>query len=247
MTPRTNPATYCDCCPARSRCLGRLYNETVGPTGPHCFPAGIVRGKHLFRSGDAAGTIHLLRAGTMKVYVAMPDGHEQVVGFHFPGDVVSIDAAGGDRHHRSAVAITPCQVCRLPLENLQEACTRNRLLYGRLLDAMGQEIQRMQSMLKLERLSAEQRVALFLLHQSRRHLDRDQIPPGTEVDLPMSRGELAAFLDLAAETVSRCLAQLQQRGIVRLRNRHRLQLLDPGALDALLESTPGPVHLYSVA
>lgn len=225
-----NPCSSCD---GPKACLGRQYGN-ADCTG--CATAtDLASGQHLFHGGDAVNGIYVLKSGALKAYVTSADGEEQILAFYSPGDVIGFDGVVGGRHSRTTVALTDSQVCRMPVNSLVDACGRSSSLNESVLDGMGREIQRLQGMLRLERMTAEQRVVLFLINQARRQTRNNETESRHVVLLPMSRGEIGRFLDLATETVSRCLTRLQSVGMIKI-NRNEIELLDVTSLQRLVRS-----------
>jgi len=229
----------CEDCVTRSNsCVGWLYSAGG------CEPSGNVgstlleRGQHLFHSGDPVTSVYILRSGALKTYVTSPDGEEQILAFFSAGDVVGLDGLADGHHSRNTIALIATEVCRIPVERLMQSCSRNPELQGRLLEGMGREIQRLQGMLRLERLTAEQRVVYFLLNQARRQARTDSHDSRCIVRLAMSRGEIGRFLDLATETVSRCLTRLQTLGLIAI-NRNEIELLDVRRLQRMAQAPSG--------
>lgn len=230
-TPTMNPCSSCNSC---NDCLGRRFSDVARASGA-CGVSRMGTGQHLFRAGDAVACVYVLRSGSLKAYLTTPEGEEQILAFFSPGDVIGLEAIAGGRHARHCVSLSAVEVCRVPVESLIEACGRDRALHASLLDGMGREIQRLQSMLRLERLSAEQRMASFLLSQARRQSRAAGGEGKRTVQLAMTRGEIGRFLDLATETVSRCLTRLQSAGAIRI-SRNEIELLDAAGLQRLVQA-----------
>lgn len=234
-----SPATSagrCSGCSTRESCLGGL--NAAGICGfSDSSGRDVERGQHLFRAGEAIRCVFVLRSGAVKTYVTAASGDEQILGFYSPGDVIGYDSLSASKQSRNAVALVPSEVCRIPLESLVQNCTRSADLLNRLLAGMGQEIQRLQGMLKMERLTAEQRIALFLLNQARRQGRTEGSDGGYVLQLAMTRGEIGRFLDLATETVSRTLTRLKDAGLIQI-DRGSIRLLKPTALQRIVQSQP---------
>ena len=220
----------CNDCSGPKNCLGRQYCAH-GPEN-QVVRSSLQAGQTLFRTGDSVNGIYVLKSGALKSYVTTADGEEQILAFYSPGDVVGYDGITGGRHSRNIVALSPAVICRMPTESLVSACGFGNGIQESLLDGMGREILRLQGMLRLERLSADQKMVLFLLNQARRQGKSGDADGATVVSLPMSRGEIGRFLDLATETVSRCLTRLQASGHIRI-NRNEIELLDSAGLQQL--------------
>jgi CRP/FNR family transcriptional regulator len=222
-------------CQSSRACLGRQFGEAA--QGACASSVTLKADQHLFRTGDTAHSIYMLRSGALKAYVTSPDGEEQILAFYSPGDVIGLESMSEGRRSRNVVTLSAAEVCRVPVEALLTACGRSENLQTTLIDGMGREIQRLQGMLRLERMTAERRIALFLLNQARRQARDGEPQMRRVVNLPMSRGEIGRFLDLATETVSRCLTRLQASGAIRI-SRNDIELLDVPALQGLTQPMP---------
>ena len=174
------------------------------------------RGEALFREGDPCRGIPVVRSGTFKTVIPGPDGHEQVTGFQLAGDVLGLDGLAHGRHASRAIALEDSEVVVLPYE----AGQRDPQGVGHLLPQLiGRELVRKQKLtLLLACMSAEQRLASFLLNLSRRLQARGY--SAGEFHLRMSRGEIGSYLGLNLETVSRTFSLLQQRGVIGVDARH---------------------------
>jgi CRP/FNR family transcriptional regulator len=194
----------------------------------------VVRGDHVFREHDRLRYIYILRRGVLKCYTISVDGEEQVLAFLSPGDVAGIEALGGGLQTSNAVALTDSELRRLPVADLAHPYSHNPALHGMALDASSREIQRLQSMLKMTRLPAEQRIATFLLNQALRL--GNQAEPTLAFSLFMTRGDIGRFLGLAVETVSRMFTRLQAVGCIII-DHNMVELVD---IDRLREAARGP-------
>ncbi|WP_374474124.1 helix-turn-helix domain-containing protein [Arenimonas sp.] len=197
----------------------------------------LARGDTLFRAGQPLGSLYVAREGAFKTVAIDSEGEQQVVGFHLPGELMGLDAMGQGRHACEAEALTQATVCEIPLSQLESICRQIPGLQHQLLRIIGQGINRDQSHLEmLGRKQAHERVALFLHGLSERYKLLGL--PGEMFTLPMSREDIASYLGLVIETVSRTLTKLQDDGIIAVRGR-QLKILDRERLDALVHA-PAP-------
>ncbi len=181
-------------------------------------------GDYLFRSGSPLRAIYALRSGSAKAIVGDDSGAEQVIGFYLPGELLGLEAIEQGCHRIDAVALERVSVCAIPFERLEELSGRIPGLQRQLLHIMSREIHTEQNLIRqLGTRQAAGRVACFLLDFSQR-LQRRNLD-GEEFLLQMSRQELASYLGLAVETVSRTLGNLQDSGLIRVIGR-RVRLLD---------------------
>lgn len=198
----------------------------------------LARGDRLYRAGQSLGALFVAREGAFKTVATDAEGEQQVVGFHLPGELMGLDAMGSGRHACDAEALTQATVCEIPLGKLEDVCRQLPGLQHQLLRIIGQGINRDQSHLEmLGRRQAHERVALFLHGLSERY--RLLGLPGDMYTLPMSREDIASYLGLVIETVSRTLTKLQDDGIIAVRGR-QLKILDQVRLDARVHAPAKP-------
>ena len=190
----------------------------------------LVRGERLFRAGDALGAVFVASEGAFKTVAVNESGEEHVLGFHLPGELFGLDAIGSGRHRCEAVALGEARVCELPFAGLAAAAAKLPSLQRQLLRVMGQSADRDHEHLDvLSRRQASERIALFLhgLGERYRRMGR----PADDFHLPMSRDEIARYLGLALETVSRGFTRLQDDGVLEVHGR-RVRIVDPAGLHA---------------
>lgn len=190
------------------------------------------RGHHLFQMGDTFRNLYVVKTGTIKTYTQCPNGSEQVVGFHLPGEVIGLDGIELNRHGCSAKALETSAICELPFERLEELTAELPSLQHQIFRLMSKEITKDTSLLiLLGNSTAEERLAAFLLSLSSRFHSRGF--SGTEFHLSMSRQEIGSYLGLALETVSRLFTHFQESKILEV-NRKYVVILDPDRLAGIL-------------
>ena len=189
----------------------------------------LASGQPLFHEGDPATRVFTLTRGSLKLYKLLPDGRRQVTGFMQPGDFLGITV--DDEHAFSAEALESSQLCAFPRSRFDDFSDRNgemeRELY-RL--AVNELAAAQQQMVLLGRKTAAERFASFIVALAARH-ERTHGGQARFVSLPMSRSDIADYLGLTKETVSRVLALLKQRRLVRLEAIDRIEILDRAGLD----------------
>ncbi len=225
----------CAGCGLTMQCLSHDV-DNPDPSGSSDIPVAprvLRRGEHLFRSGQPFEAVFVVRSGAVKTYMISRSGEEQVVGFHLPGDLVGIEAIAAGEYTCSAMALDTCSFCSLPFEKLMRLCGRSRTVRRRFVVQLAHKVVTCENMLlTLGQKSAEQRLASFLVHLLRRQYERGFSP--TDINLPMSRADIASYLALAVETVSRVLTRLQDAGVLAVQ-RNRVQVLDLDALGRTAE------------
>ncbi len=187
-------------------------------------------GDRLFRIGDPLGSVFVASEGAFKTIGISEAGEEHVLGFHLPGELFGLDAIGTGYHRCEAIALGKARVCELPFNELAGAAAQLPSLQLQLLRVMGQSSDRDQDHLDvLTRRQASERIALFLQGLSDRYRRIGQ--SGDQFHLPMSRDEIARYLGLALETVSRSFSRLHEEGVIAVRGR-RVHIVDATALHA---------------
>jgi CRP/FNR family transcriptional regulator len=199
--------------------------------------ASAARGQIFITEGDPAKQFFNINHGTAKLYKDLPDGRRQIIGFVSTGDFVGL--AAENIYGFTAEALEPIQYCRFDRTELRAVFGRFPIIERRLLDVASHELVIAQEqMLLLGRKTAIERVATFL--DGWRSRAAPCAPPNTAqdaaLDLPMSRSELADYLGITIETVSRALATLRKQGIVTIGSDHRIAILKPARLAAISQA-----------
>lgn len=185
-------------------------------------------GEHIFREGDRFDAIAAVRAGTVKTYVLDREGREQVLDFYLPGEVVGLNAIHPDVYPCNAVALDTVVLCSFTFARMRELAGVMPNLRDRLFRLLSEDIGK--AALLAGDCSADQRMAAFLVALSRRYARRGL--SANRFNLSMSRTDIANYLRLAPETVSRVLRRLRSRQLIEI-DRRDLRLLDLPALTEL--------------
>jgi CRP/FNR family transcriptional regulator len=183
-------------------------------------------GQVIFEEGDPAEYVFNISQGEVRLYKLLPDGRRQVTGFLIPGDFLGLITDGADAY--GAEAIGPVELCCMRLSGLERLLSDMPPVRERLLDMSRDELAAAQEqVLLLGRKIAREKILSFLLYRQR-HLDptsRD-----ASVDLPMSRTDIADYLGLTIETVSRTFTALRDEGLIELPNPHHVIFPDMDAV-----------------
>ena len=167
----------------------------------------------VFAQEDVTSSFYSMIDGVMRLYKLLPDGRRQIVGFALPGDFLGLTTA--DRHGFSADAIGSVTVCQFARGAFARFAEDKPNLLRRMNELTVQELnQAREHMVLLGRRSAEERVATFLVGWR----DRLAAQKGASdiVSLPMSRQDIADYLGLTIETVSRTFTKLEREGIIEI-------------------------------
>jgi CRP-like cAMP-binding protein len=188
-------------------------------------PMSFGRNVEVFGEGEEADYLYQVRTGCIRTYKVLSDGRRQIGAFYLPGDIFGIEA--GEAHSFSAEAITPSAVVVVKRSIINSRAAGNSALARQLFDLTVAELQRTQAHALLLVKMAQERVAGFLLEMASRAKSR------TEVELPMSRQDIADYLGLTIETVSRTMTQLENAAAIALPTSRRIVLRNQSALARL--------------
>ncbi|TCN28293.1 helix-turn-helix domain-containing protein [Sinorhizobium americanum] len=186
--------------------------------GPHLV-ATYKPGREIYAEGDAVEKCYQVATGAVRIYRLLSDGRRQVVSFHLAGEMFGFEA--GARHRFFAEAITETRLAVFGRRPMQEY-SRELLALALAGLARAQE-----HLLVIGRQCAVERIAAFLLDISYRQGDVRQLK------LPMSRQDIADYLGLTIETVSRVMTRLKERGLIGLRDARTVDITKPDALRSL--------------
>jgi len=190
------------------------------------------RGEYLFRPGDPFLFIYAVKSGSLKSFATLHDGTDQVMGFHLPGELLGLDAVNTEVHQCGAVALETSSLCELPLNRLEELGNVVASVQRQLLRVMSKQISHDQTLqVLLSKKSAEERLAAFLLSLSHRYKRRHF--SALEFQLSMSRQDIASYLGLAEETISRLFTRFQEQQLMTV-VRKRVHLLDVPRLTSMV-------------
>jgi CRP/FNR family transcriptional regulator len=171
------------------------------------------RGVAVYRAGDPFDSVYAVRSGAFKSVGVSSNGVEKITGFYLPGEVMGLEAINNARHDYSAIALEDSEVCVIPFARLTELSLRIPELQQEIFRLLSRDIARDQGlMLLLGSMTAEQRLAAFLLSLSRRYQRL-----GYAADhfvLRMTREDIGNYLGLTLETVSRLMSRFQREGLL---------------------------------
>ena len=182
------------------------------------------KGDYLVRAGDAFRSLYLLSSGSAKAFRVGRDGREQVTRFYLAEDLLGLDALDREVHPTFIRALEYSVAVEVPLRQLEHMGVDTQSLQRELIRQLAREVEREQvAMLLLGSTSAEERIASFLLDLARRYANRGH--SGSEYVLRMTREDIASYLGVKLETVSRGLSRFHRAGVVQVRGRH-IQITD---------------------
>lgn len=187
---------------------------------------------HIFLAGDAHSHIHQILEGVVGIYKMLADGRRQIVTFCYPGDLIGIDHP--DRCSQNAEALSPTRVRSIPLKAIDALIISEPGFGQAMMKVLSTELaETRDQLLSLGRKSAMEKVATFLLRIAKRN-EREGNSPDV-LFLPMTRSEIADYLGLTIETVSRNITKLKVAQIIRLETRSVIKILDMDCLEDIAE------------
>ncbi|NWG53043.1 MAG: helix-turn-helix domain-containing protein [Hydrogenophilaceae bacterium] len=179
------------------------------PLTAQALTAPYARGEEIYAEEEPATYVYRVVSGAVRLTRILSDGRRHISAFLLPGDYFGLEA--GPEHRYSAEAIVDSRIALMRRSTIEAQAHGDAGLAQALWKLTAQELDRLQEhMLLLGRKSAVQRVAAFLLEMA------DRGDGGDSIELPMSRSDIADYLGLTIETVSRTLSQLERDGFIRL-------------------------------
>ena len=192
------------------------------------------RGDSLLKAGDPFAAPYAIRSGFLKTTVLNADGREQVTGFQMGGELLGLDGIGSGIYNGSAIALEDSEVCVLPFAMIEELGREVPAIQRNLHSVLSREIVRDHGvMMLLGSMSAEERIAAFLLNLSRRFTARGY--SASDFHLRMTREEIGSYLGLKLETVSRLFSRFQADSLIEVQQKH-VRILDIPGLQRLIEN-----------
>jgi CRP/FNR family nitrogen fixation transcriptional regulator len=183
------------------------------------------RNAEIFGENEAADYLYKVVSGSVRTYKILSDGRRQIGGFYLAGDIFGFEFA--DEHSCSAEAITDAKVLVIKRKALTALADRDAAVARELFALTARELRRVQDRVLLLIKSAQERVASFLLEMAERGL------AGSVIELPMSRQDIADYLGLTIETVSRTLTVLENCAAIEVPSSRRIVLRNRSTLNRM--------------
>jgi len=188
-------------------------------------PMPFDRNVEIYGEGERAEYVYKVLSGSVRAYKVLCDGRRQITAFYLPGDVFGIES--GDEHANSAEAIDKATILVVRRNSVFSSAERNGEVARQLWSITAAELKRSQNHALLLIKTAKERIAAFLLEMAERLVGKGC------VELPMSRQDIADYLGLTIETVSRTLTQLSAGSTIQLLASRRIVLRNPSQLNAM--------------
>jgi CRP/FNR family transcriptional regulator, anaerobic regulatory protein len=192
--------------------------------------------ERLYWQGHACESLYAIKTGSFRSFITNSVGLEQTMGFYLPGELMGLDSLQHGRFTCSTVALETASVCELPLSHLNELCAKIPSLQTQLMRILGKEIvSDHDKIILLGHRTAKERMATFILMLSHRYTALGF--SSTQFNLSMRRQDIANFLGLTIETVSRQLTFLSQQGVITVKQRG-IQILNLDLLKTIVNTSP---------
>lgn len=181
-------------------------------------------GDYIYRQGEVCKYLFVIKTGAAKSQVGFIEGIDQVIGFHFSTEVLGLDAFDCNKHVSSVIVLENSIVCAFPRQLVEKLCADSPDFQRELIARLSREIvQEHQLLTLINKNTAEQRVALFLLDLSIRMGFGGEAK--IDIKLCMSRADIANYLGLVPETISRILSRFELLGMIAVKKK-KLQIID---------------------
>ncbi len=192
----------------------------------------IARGDALYLAGERFSSLYVVRSGFLKTIAIVENGRDQITGFSITGEVLGLDGIEDGRHSCNTVALEESEVCAVSFARLQELTLAIPSLQRHIHRLMSREIVREHGMmLLLGGMTAEERMAMFLLNLSQRYAA--QGCSASEFNLHLSRQEIGSYLSLTLGTVSRLFSRFDEMRLIDVRQKF-VRILDQAGLERLI-------------
>jgi CRP/FNR family transcriptional regulator, nitrogen fixation regulation protein len=220
--------------PNSSRHAATARGRNGLPPGPHALggsldlmgaPMPFARNVEIYGENEPAEYLYKVVSGAVRTYRVLNDGRRQIGAFLLPGDMFGLEA--GAAHGSSAEAIADSVVLVIKRSTVIALAERDAEVARQLWTVTAQELGRVQNHMLLLIRNAQERIATFLLEMAER------ANAGDAVELPMSRQDIADYLGLTIETVSRTLTQLEEDSAIAMPTSRRILLRNRSALNRL--------------
>jgi CRP/FNR family transcriptional regulator, anaerobic regulatory protein len=214
------PFHGCEKCGLKSGCLPRALaaNDLKTFSTLARLKRQIRPGALLFSAGNPLTGLYVVRTGTFKTVAISREGDPKITGFYLPGDVLGLHALSARTYLFDAIALEHSEVCVLPIRQLEGMLESIPQLQREFIRALSDTISRDRRLLLMGCMDAEQRVSRLLLSLADRYQRLGYARE--ELLLHMTRDDIASYLCLSSETVSRVISRLRRKGVLTVNQRH---------------------------
>lgn len=216
----TTPQQQCQLCSLHHQCVLRsVCSESLAALNAiRIQRSPLQKGEYIYRQQDPFESVYVVRSGAIKSLYLDKRGHEHVTGYYFPGELFGIDGIVDRKHLYSAQTLETVSICEIPYQVLENNFTAAPAMQRRIMEILCADIfNRQQSILSSRQVPAEERLASFLIDISTRMATRGLST--TKFTLPMRRLDIAGYLGLTVETISRLFSRLRCNNMITVTGR----------------------------
>lgn len=208
---------HCDQCDTLELCTHAwLDDELIECIDPITLDCGIYQaGQPIFQMEDRFRALYIVQSGLVKVEKILENGTNHVSGFYFRGDLFGLKSIGRAEYGYDAIALETTRVCEIPYQRLAALGLSIPRLQQKMINLLGSELHQLDDLLVDGRhLNAEKRLLLFLRNLCERNRIQSRNNTG-RLHLPMTKTDIASYLGIRPESVSRALTNLHRQGVIR--------------------------------
>jgi CRP/FNR family transcriptional regulator len=221
---------------------GVLPDDELAKLSASTWHRRFLAGQVIHAEGEIPPSFCAIISGVVKLMKSLPNGTQQIVGLASEGDFLG--RPFGKEARASAVAASEVKLCWFPRPLIEKLASESDPARQWFFEQACDALEKAQDWITLlGRMSAEQKMAVFLLSVMRQQGDGATNPAQSgevSLELPISRTEMADYLGMTIETVSRQLARLRERGVITVRNGRRMVIHQPDVLEASIDAAlPG--------
>lgn len=207
---------HCEQCVTKQLCLNAWLNKELKSDVDQVTLARgtFQKGQAIYQLEDRFRSLFIVQSGSVKVEKTLEDGTNHVNGFYFLGDLLGLDSIGNALYNYDAIALETTRICKIPYGQLELLGSSIPRLQQRIISLLSSKMYETNNLLTDSRyLSADKRLLIFLKSLCERNLVQTKNGKG-RIHLPMSKTDIASYLGIRAESLSRALADLQKQGVI---------------------------------
>lgn len=207
----------CGKCDSQHLCLDSCRDEeTMHALNSVTISKGPYKiGDFIYKMENQFKSLFIIQTGVIKLEKPLRDGNIYVTGFYFPGDIIGLESAGGAKYNYDAVVLDQAWVCEMPYHYFESQDPSSVLLKEHIISLYGQKLREADRLLAHDRYQTGEQRLLQFLEMLCKKLFTQNLEKTHKLQLPMSKGDIANYLGLRPESISRALQKLQRQGVIR--------------------------------
>ena len=224
----------CENCFVRKQCLipSIPQEERIKLTAYIHYRVNKPKGQIIYKNGDFFSSIFMIASGALKSEVGLSNGHGQIMDFHYPGEIIGLDGFENWHHHTDTIALENIELCIVNLKKFNGKLVETPVFRDNLFSALSEYVNKLnQHLMAMGSLKADKKLAWFLYGIAERITKLGL--HANEYNLQMSREDIASYLGLKIETISRSFTQLHDLGLIESTNR-KVNITNPKKLNEMV-------------